>query len=97
MSITTNNQPRDLLSFWDFSEKDQRTIRKEFDWMEDLESQTGFFKYKGWFYHLSQFTRTSERSELVSWDGSKAESWSCGVLVKLTSDCEQVVCGWWSV
>ena len=96
MTITTNNIPRDLLSFWDFSEADQRTIRSEFDWMDDVESETGFFKYRGWIYNLADFMRTSERSELVSWDGSKAESWSCGVLVKLSSDCEQVTCGRWS-
>jgi hypothetical protein len=92
MSITTNNQPRDLLGFWDFSDKDQRTIRKEFDWMDDVEFENGFFKYKGWIYHLSEFTRDG----VERWDGSNGQSWSCGVLIKLTSDCEQVICGWWS-
>ena len=92
MTITTNNIPRDLLSFWDFSEADQRTIRSEFDWMEDIESETGFFKYKGDIYNLSDFTRGGAEG----WDGSLAQSWSCGVLVKLSSDCEQVTCGWWS-
>ena len=92
MTITTNNTPRDLLSFWDFSEKDQRTIRSDFDWMEDIESETGFFKYKGHIYNLAEFTRGGAEG----WDGSLAESWSCGVLVKLSSDCEQVTCGWWS-
>ena len=93
MSITTNNQPRDLLGFWDFSEKDQRTIRKDFDWMEDLESEDGFFKYKGWIYHLSEFMCGGAEG----WDGSKAESWSCGVVIKVSSDCEQVTCGLWSI
>ena len=97
MTITTNNIPRDLLSFWDFSEKDQRTIRSNFDWMDDVESENGFFKYKGHIYNLADFMRISERSELMSWDGSLAQSWSCGVLVKLSSDCEQVTCGRWSV
>ena len=96
MLITTNNVPRDLLSLWDFSEKDQRTIRSDFDWMEDLESETGFFKYKGHIYNLTEFTRTSEHSELVSWDGNAPDSYFSGVLVKLSSDCEQVTCGRWS-
>ena len=93
MSITTNNQPRDLLGFWDFSPADQRIMRDQFDYLKDLSSETGFFKYKGWIYHLGDFTRGGAEG----WDGNKAESWSCGVLIKLTSDCEQVVCGWWSV
>ena len=96
MTIKTNNQSRDLLTIWDFSPKDQARIRQEFDWLEDIESDSTFFKYKGWIYNLSEFTRIRD-GELFRWDGSKAESWSCGVLVKVSSDGEQVTCGWWSI
>ncbi len=92
MTITTNNQPRDLLTVWDFSSKDQAKIRQEFDWLEDIDFDSTFFKYKGWIYNLSEFTRGGAEG----WDGSKAESWSCGVLVRLSKDGEQVTCGWWS-
>ena len=93
MTITTNNQPRELLYFSDFSEKDQETIRHQYDWMkEDLEANYGFFKYKKRIYHLQDFMRGGAEG----WDGSKAESWSCGVLIKLSEDCEHVICGWWS-
>ena len=92
MTITTNNQPRDLLSFGDFSPAEQRTIRDEFDWMKDLYSTTGFFKYKGHIYHLEDFTRGGAEG----WDGNKAESYFCGVLIKVSSDCDKVICGWWS-
>jgi hypothetical protein len=93
MTIKTNNQPRDLLTVWDFSRKDQAKIREKFDWLEDIESDSTFFKYKGWIYNLSEFMAGGAKG----WDGSKAESWSCGVLVKVSSDSEQVTCGWWSI
>ena len=93
MTIKTNNQPRDLLSIWDFSPKDQARIRKDFDWLTDLEDGLTFFKYKSWIYNLSEFTRGGAEG----WDGSKAESWSCGVLVRVASDGEQVTCGRWSI
>ena len=93
MTIKTNNQPRDLLNVWDFSPKDQARIRQDFDWLEDIESDSSFFQYKGRIYNLSEFMRGGDEG----WDGSKAESWSCGVLVKVSSDGEQVVCGRWSI
>ena len=92
MSIKTNNQPRDLLTLWDFSPKEQTKIRRDFDWLGDIDSDSAFFKYKGWIYNLSEFMKGGAGG----WDGSKAESWSSGVLVRLCSDGEQVVCGWWS-
>ena len=95
MTITTNNQPRDLLYLSDFSSKDQEIIRQDYNWMDedDLECNFGFFKYKNHIYHLQDFMRT----ETEGWDGGKAESWSCGVLIKLSEDCERVTCGWWSI
>ena len=94
MTITTNNQPRDLRGFWDFSEADQSTIREEFDWMEDLEGDCSFFKYKGNIYNLADFMHSGSPE---GWDGNAPNSYFSGVLVKLSSDCEKVTCGWWSV
>ena len=93
MKIKTNNQPRDLLTLRDFSPKDQTKIREDFDWLDDIDSNSTFFKYKGWTYNLSEFMRGGAEG----WDGSIAESWSCGVLVRVSNDGEQVVCGWWSI
>ena len=94
LRVVSNNQPRDLLSFWDFSEKDQRTIRKEFDWMEDLEDDSMFFKYRGHIYNAGEFLRDGTPD---GWDGNAPDSYFSGVLVKLTDDCEAVICGRWSV
>ena len=46
MKITTNNQPRDLLTLWEFSEKEQAQIRSDYDWLDDIESDCCFFRYK---------------------------------------------------
>ena len=95
MTVKTNYQPRDLLTIWDFSPKDQARIREDFDWLEDLESDSTFFKYKNCIYNLSEFMLL--RGGAKGWDGTKAESHSWGVLVKVSSDGEQVTCGWWSI
>ena len=94
MTITTNNVPRDLLTLWDFSDKDQRIIRDQFDWMEDIESDSMFFKYRGIIYNAGQFLRDGTPD---GWDGNSPDTYFSGVLVKLSSDCEQVTCGRWSV
>ena len=61
MKITTNNQPRDLLTLWDFSEKEQAQIRSDFDWLDDIESDSGFFRYRGEVFNLANFLNAAER------------------------------------
>lgn len=48
LSITTNNQSRELLYLCDFSEAEQKQIRSDYDWMEpeDIECNFGFFRYR---------------------------------------------------
>ena len=94
-TITTNNQPRELLYLQDFSEAEQQQIRSDYDWMEpdDLECNNGFFRYHSRIYHLQDFIRASESSELKDWDGYHGDTYFSGVLVRLTKDCESVVVG----
>jgi hypothetical protein len=91
MKITTNNQPRDLLSFWDLSDKEQRQARSDFEWLEDIESDYGFFRYRGQLFHLANFTRSPQKG----WDGHQADSYFSGTLVRLSADCEAVTVGRW--
>ncbi len=94
MPIKTNNQPRDLLYLLDFSEKEQSKIRRDYDWMdkEDLEFNHGFFRYRGTVYHLQDFARYSDNY----WDGCHGVNYFAAILIKLTSDCEQVIVGFYS-
>ena len=93
LKITTNNQPRDLLTLWDFSDKERIRIRSDFDWLDDIESDSGFFRYKGFIYHLSEFLHAA--CTPLGWDGYQADSWFSGTLIRLSDDGETVTVGRW--
>ena len=95
--IKTNNQPRDLLSFWDFTKAEQQQIRQDFDWLEDLEFNWGYFKYRGQIEHISSFSSTHNcPTAFEGWDGYMSNSYFSGLLIKLTPDCDQVICARYS-
>ena len=58
MNVITNNHKHEILSFCDLDEKYQRKVRKEFDWIEDIESSHGYFVYKKEVYNLRDFFRS---------------------------------------
>ena len=98
MKITTNNQARELKSFYEFSPKQQQQIRSDFDWLEDVESDCGFFEYHGTIHHLQNFMRIRRGEEtdsraLAGWDGYESDSYFSGTLVRLLSDGDSVVAG----
>ena len=94
MKIKTNNQPRDILTWYDLTPAEQ----KEFDYLE--EGEGSFFRYKGWVYDLGEFMRTDvsivlhpQRDSLEKWHGYASGSYFSGVLVRYTSNCDQVIVG----
>lgn len=97
LTIKTNNQPRKLLSLYDFSPADQLKMRKHFDWMDqdELETSYSFFKYCGNFYHLSEFLflRSTAPSEFKGWDAYSSDTYFSGIVVRLTNNNEDVVVG----
>jgi hypothetical protein len=96
MNIATNNQARELLSLYDFSEAEQKKIRSDYDWMdvEDLECNYGFFRYRSSIYHLKDFAAIRDKEgPLSDWDGYSADSYFNGVLVRFSDDCESVIVG----
>ena len=60
MTLVTSNHVYDLLSFYELEERYQKKARKEFDWIEDLDSSYGFFVYKKEVYNLGSFMRYNE-------------------------------------
>ena len=52
--ITTNNHERFFVYRCDVPEK---ILQEQFDYQDPEETQDGFFKFKGYWYHLDQFTR----------------------------------------
>ena len=55
MTLVTSNHTYELLSFYELEEKYQKKARKDFDWIEDIESYYGFFVYKKELYNLDSF------------------------------------------
>ena len=84
MKIVTNNQPRDIISWYDLTPAEQ----KAFDYLE--EGEGSFFRYKGWVYDLGGAMRIEG---VADWQGCYGETAFSGVLVRYTSDCERVIVG----
>ena len=105
MKIITNNQPRDLLYWYDLTEKEQA----DFDHIEDGEFNG--FRYKGQVYDLGEFVRILSRSQqnngyhnsfahtcddgdtMLGWSGVQSETYFSGVLVKLLDGGDSVIVG----
>lgn len=92
--IRTDDKWKDFVYSYDVPD---RVMLVEFDWIKDPESDH-FFKYHNTWYHLSEFIRTagggaagggSPTFEAAGWQGIKNESYSTGVLIKVSSDGEQ--------
>lgn len=81
MGVKTNNNWR---FFMYRSQVPPDVLSREFDYLSD-EDIDGFFTYKGRWYHLSQFTRTT----IKGWDGLCATSFFSGIVIKLSDDGEQ--------
>lgn len=87
MKIKTNNQPRDILTWYDLTPAE----RKEFDYLE--EGEGSFFRYKNHVYDLGEFMRVDHTAIPGDWHGYASDSYFSGVLVRYASDCEQVIVG----
>lgn len=78
----------------------KRVLQREFDYLDDADSQDGFFKYQNTWHHTSQFMRVagggaagSGAPSLAGWDGYLNDSMSTGVVIKLSRDGEQYKVG----
>lgn len=80
--ITTDGKWKDLKHGTDVPKK---VLRDWFDYLDDAEDQSGYFRYQGTWYHLSQFMRGAP----PGWDGALSESATTGVLIQISPDGEQ--------
>ena len=85
MSITiiTNNQARDVLSWDNLTEKE----RAQLDY--DCEEHT-FMRYKGQVYDLTDMAQAPKAS-FPQWDGYAPDTYFSGVLVRFTDWSERVI------
>jgi hypothetical protein len=92
--VKTDKKWKDFLYDYEVPEKIRTS---EFDWLDDDVSD-GFLKYKGDYFHVSQFERMPKGvDELSGWDGIMNWSYSNGIVIKLSSDGEQYKIGYYYV
>lgn len=95
MKVYTNNHWRDFEYRCDVPSK---ILETHFDWTNDAHEEhgdysDGFFFYRGYWYHLSEFTGTSGELAESGWHGYKGDSLFSGVAIRLSEDGEQFQVG----
>ena len=60
MNLCTSNHVYEILSFCELEERYQKKARKEFNWIENIDSSYGFFVYKKEVYNLGSFMRYND-------------------------------------
>lgn len=95
MKIKTNNQYRNLVHGYELTGSE----KEDFDYIKDIDTHD-FIKYKGMIYDPSEFMATphneparQELNKLSAWDGYQSDSFFSGVVIKYSSDFEQVKIG----
>ncbi len=67
-------------------------LKSEFDWTNEDEHHDGFFQYRGSWYHLSEFMRSTD-PDLGKWDGYSGQTYFSSVLIRVSDDCEEYQIG----
>jgi hypothetical protein len=89
LTIKTNHQWRNLAYR---NEVPAKILADQFDYQNADEVLDGFFQYRGHWYHLDGFMQCEANGDLKDWHGYAGDSYFSGVLIKLSSDGEQVIC-----
>ena len=96
MKIITNNHFKEILSFFDLTNKEQNEIKDNYDTIEE----SSFFRYRGQVYDLNEFMRVNDSLNgqgqehvLYGWDGYHNDSFFSSVLVKYSSCSDAVKVG----
>jgi hypothetical protein len=90
LSIVTNNRFRDFVYRSDVPEK---VLADQFDHMSEEDGVDGFFQYRGYWYHLSDFMGIENNPEMAGWQGYSSDSAFSGVLICVSRDGESVKVG----
>ncbi len=90
MDIITNNKPRELISWFDLTKKEQ----SYFDWLDEPEEYgNNFFRYKDHVYSLEEFMRVDKHSPFypLGYNGYLSQCYSSGLLIKLDDTGESII------
>ncbi len=100
MKITTNNVPRELVSFADLPEK----ARSDFDYIDEPgHYNPRLFKYRGDYYDAGEYVRIvpfadrvgfehgTENVDLLRWHGIQTDSYFSATLIRWNYDDDTVI------
>lgn len=85
--ITTDNKWKQFKYGYEVPEN---VLNDQFGWMEEDEKTDGFFRYRKFWYHVSEFMRIEGRDE---WQGYSPDSAFSGVLLQISDDGEEYKVG----
>lgn len=87
LRIKTDHKWRPFLTR---DEVPERVLATRFDYLDGEEEWDGFFRYRGWWYHLSDFMRCDAGSPFPGpWQGYHGDSFFSGVLLEVSRDGER--------
>ena len=108
MKITTNNIPRELLHYWELTDKQRDHVCTEWDYMtEEEREQTEYFTYKGDLYNMSEFLCTGGLPRpMMEWEGYLSFGYVGGLVIKYPKmypewpdvpdiDHDHIIVGWY--
>ena len=96
LEIRTNRHWRNFLYR---NEVPAAVLADRFDWLSEDDGYDGFFQYRGWWYHTSEFmacppvVKDNPDDAMAYWDGYHGDSYFSGVVIKISRDGEQYQIG----
>lgn len=85
ISVKTNNHWRDFVYR---SAVPADILADRFEWTNEDDHSDGFFNYKGWWYHLDEFSviRGLTEDPFAGWDAYHGDSFFSGVVIRINKD-----------
>jgi hypothetical protein len=92
VTIKTNHQWRELVYRYDVPDE---ILKSQFDYQDPENILDGFFKYRGYWYHIDSFmtVQRDAPSEFKDWSAYASDSYFSGVVIKFSKDCERIKVG----
>lgn len=79
--------------FRDGREVPKSVLESQFDHLDEDQTYGDFFEYNGYWYHITDFMRTSGDLAKLGWNGYSSDSYFSGVVVAFTNDGEEYIVG----
>lgn len=88
MSKLTIKSDKKWIAFKYREEVPKKVLSKQFDHLDEDEAIDGFFRYRNYWYHLSDFMRVPKDAFPGKWNGYLNDSYFSGVVIQVSNDGE---------